>query len=181
MRGLFSGSQCTFCPLNSRRQHKFQFVRILRVWKRGLRLFHIKYPMTLFEGQMAFGWQKRFCVDKSPRCPYFIKVFEKDRFLHSWHVSSFHYQCLSFRSVGRTFIASSSCFFSSTGRHGRMADVIWGRTNSKMMLWSVIINKAVYTTASVEYGWAWAVTQVLLPFGVFSWRTDQRTNGRSDL
>ena len=26
-------------------------------------------------------------------------------------------------------------------------------------------NKAVYTTASVAYGWAGAVTQVLLPFG----------------
>ena len=29
-------------------------------------------------------------------------------------------------------------------------------------------NKAVYTTASVAYGWAGAVMQVLSPFGVFS-------------
>ena len=29
-------------------------------------------------------------------------------------------------------------------------------------------NKAVYTTASVAYGWAGAVTQVKLPFIVFS-------------
>ena len=28
-------------------------------------------------------------------------------------------------------------------------------------------NKAVYTTASVAYGWAGEVTQVKLPFGVF--------------
>ena len=29
-------------------------------------------------------------------------------------------------------------------------------------------NKAVYTTASVAYGWAGAVTEVKAPFGVFS-------------
>ena len=39
-------------------------------------------------------------------------------------------------------------------------------------------NKAVYTTASVAYGWAGAVTEVRSPFGVFSHCvTDKWTNG----
>ena len=42
-------------------------------------------------------------------------------------------------------------------------------------------NKAVYTTASVAYGWAGAVTQVLLPFGVFSkGRTNRRMDRQTD-
>ena len=39
------------------------------------------------------------------------------------------------------------------------------------------MNKAVYTTASVAYGWAGAVTQVKPPFIVFSHSV---TNGRTD-
>ena len=47
-------------------------------------------------------------------------------------------------------------------------------------------NEAVYTTASVAYGWAGAVTEVRSPFGVFSYcvtdgQTDQPTDRQSDL
>ena len=42
-------------------------------------------------------------------------------------------------------------------------------------------NKAVYTTASVAYGWAGAVTEVKLPFGVFfHCMNDRRTNGPTE-
>ena len=46
-------------------------------------------------------------------------------------------------------------------------------------------NKAVYTTASVAYGWAGAVTEVRSPFGVFSHcvtdgPTDRRTDGPTE-
>ena len=51
------------------------------------------------------------------------------------------------------------------------------------------LNKAVYTTASVTYGWAGAVTEVESPFSVFlhcmtdhlmDQRMDQWTNKRTD-
>ena len=43
------------------------------------------------------------------------------------------------------------------------------------------LNKAVYTTASVAYGWAGAVMQVKSPFRMFSqFETDGRTDGLTD-
>ena len=47
------------------------------------------------------------------------------------------------------------------------------------------VNKAVYTTASVAYGWAGAVMEVKSPLGVFSHSvtdrpTDRRTDRRTD-
>ena len=48
-----------------------------------------------------------------------------------------------------------------------------------------MVNKALYTTALVAYGWAGAVTRVKSSFGVFSHRvtsgpTDQRTDLPTD-
>ena len=42
--------------------------------------------------------------------------------------------------------------------------------------------KAIYTTASVPYGWAGAVTQVKLPFGMFPYcMTDGPVNAPTEL
>ena len=49
------------------------------------------------------------------------------------------------------------------------------------IFWEVERNKAVYTTASVVYGLAGAVTQVKVPLGVYSYCvTDGQTNQPTD-